>query len=275
MLPFLFFLAVQPDLDKLAAAAQGTVGAAAVHLETGHRVVLRGGERFTLQSVFKVPIAIEVLTQVDAGRLALDKKVDLTEADRRAGPRPSLSERIPTSVTVGELVEAMLEASDNTACDKLLALVGGPSAVETRMRALGLKEITIRYSEKELREGKDNTATPEEMARLLEKLARAELGLSKASADLLDAGMAKAFTGPNRIRAGVPAGTVVRHKTGGSGTRRGVTETTNDIGVIDLPDGGHLVMVVFVHDSRVDEKTRDKAIADIARAAWEWAVADR
>jgi len=76
-------------------------------------------------------------------------------------------------------------------------------------------------------------------------------------------------TGPHQLKGLLPAGTVVAHKTGGSGTVNGLTRATNDAGLITLPDGRHLSVVVFVSDTRADTATRDRIIARIARAAWD------
>ena len=71
----------------------------------------------------------------------------------------------------------------------------------------------------------------------------------------------------------LPAGTVVAHKTGTSGTTDGITAATNDVGLVTLPDGRHLAVAVFVADARGDELAREGAIASLARAAWDaWAV---
>ena len=48
---------------------------------------------------------------------------------------------------------------------------------------------------------------------------------------------------------------------------------TNDIGLIELPDGRRLALAVFVTDSQADDTTREAAIARIAKAAYSAAVA--
>jgi beta-lactamase class A len=48
-----------------------------------------------------------------------------------------------------------------------------------------------------------------------------------------------------------------------------MTAATNDTGIVTLPDGRHMAVVVFVSDSRADEATRERVIAEIARAAWD------
>jgi beta-lactamase class A len=58
---------LEAQVARLADAAGGTVGVAVVHVETGERVSLRGTERFPMASVFKLPIAMQVLHRVDQG----------------------------------------------------------------------------------------------------------------------------------------------------------------------------------------------------------------
>lgn len=48
-----------------------------------------------------------------------------------------------------------------------------------------------------------------------------------------------------------------------------VTSATNDIGIITLPDGRHIVLAVYINDSVADGPTREKVIADITRAVCE------
>jgi beta-lactamase class A len=174
---------------------------------------------------------------------------------------------------VRELLEAMIITSDNTACDKLLALVGGPGVVDARVRALGIDHVTIGYSELDLgangpQKG-DNTSTPAAMVALLAKIARHEVGLSTASAARLDDVLLRVTTGAQRIKGGLPPGTKVAHKTGMSDTRGGKTDATNDVGLVTLPNGHRVAIAVFVHASPADLATRERTIARLARAAYD------
>jgi beta-lactamase class A len=79
--------------------------------------------------------------------------------------------------------------------------------------------------------------------------------------------MTEAIPGAKRLKGGLPAGTVVAHKTGTGGTRNGITSATNDIGIITLPDGRDLAEAGFVSDSAANDDTRDAIIARLAKAA--------
>ena len=103
------------------------------------------------------------------------------------------------------------------------------------------------------------------MAKLLETIWRGR-ALSKQNTDLLLDIMRRCETGPNRIKGLLPPDVVVRHKTGT--LNLGVA---NDVGIIDLPGGaGHLVLAVFVKESTRPAEAQERAIAQIARAAYDY-----
>jgi beta-lactamase class A len=103
------------------------------------------------------------------------------------------------------------------------------------------------------------------MARLLAKIWRGEALDATRTAQLLDI-MLRCETGAARLKGVLPPNTAVRHKTGSLGI--GVT---NDVGIIDLPDGaGHVVVAVFVKESMSDVAAQERAIAQIARAAYDY-----
>jgi beta-lactamase class A len=81
--------------------------------------------------------------------------------------------------------------------------------------------------------------------------------------------MIESTPGAKRLKRLLPAGTIVAHKTGTSGTEKGITAATNDIGIITLPGGKHLAIAVFVSDSPADDATREGVIARIAKAVWD------
>jgi len=84
--------------------------------------------------------------------------------------------------------------------------------------------------------------------------------------------MKDSSSGLHRIKGDLPAGTIVMHKTGTSGTAGGITYATNDIGLITLPDRRRLAIAVFITDSTADDAIRDAVIARIARAAFDQSI---
>lgn len=266
---------LRAQMADIARAARGPVGAAALVVEGGSVVALHGEQRFPMQSVYKLPIGMAVLHRVDQGALRLGQRVKIRPGDLVPPTRYSpIRDKYPngTEMTVSELLGAMMGASDGTASDVLIRLAGGPARVTRYARGLGIQNIVVATTERAMAQGEQvqyrNWATPDAMAGLLRVL-QAGKGLSASSRRLLLALMVGSKTGPHQIKGLLPAGTVVAHRTGGSGTVNGVTRATNDVGLVTLPDGKHLAVVIFVSDTRVDEATRDAVIAKIARAAWD------
>jgi beta-lactamase class A len=266
---------LEKQFAEIAKEAKGKVGVAAVVLESGENAALNGADKFPMQSVYKLPIAMTVLKQVDNGKLSMDQEVDITKEDFvRAGQRSLIRDNNPngTKMKLWEIVEAAVSESDGTASDVLLRIVGGPGEVQKYLGELKINDIAVKNTEKEL--GKDwkvqyeNSATPQAAVLLLTEL-RESRSIPVEKLSLIRDFMNESPTGPNRLRGLLPENAYVAHKTGTSGTQNGITGATNDIGIINLPNGKYLVIAVFVSDSPADEKTRDAVIAKIAKAAWD------
>jgi beta-lactamase class A len=131
----------------------GTLGFAAIHVETGWRTVYGAGTTFPMASVAKLPMALAFLRAVDDGRYRLDTVVRMTRDDHRPGQSRIYHRTMRDSggmVALHALLEAMLIESDNTASDYVLRLAGGPKAADELMAEIGLEEIDISSYEGEL-----------------------------------------------------------------------------------------------------------------------------
>lgn len=131
---------LQAEVERLSEISGGTLGFAAIHLERGTEVSLRGDDSFPLASTYKVPIAVRIFEQVDRGELRLDSLVTLTPGDLHpgSGTLTPLFHQPGVTLPLITLVELMLIISDNSATDLVLKTAGGPDAVTRRMGELGL-----------------------------------------------------------------------------------------------------------------------------------------
>lgn len=273
---------LRTGLIEAAAPAGGRVGAAVALLGTDEAAGIAADERFPMQSVFKLPLAMTLLDAVDRGTLWLDQDVRVTPADFVSDRQHSpIRDRNPGGVTLplSDLLRAAASESDGTAADALLELVGGPGAVTAYVRGLGVAGLSVAVTEKDM--GRDpeaqyrNWATPAGAVALLRALDEGR-GLSAESRQHLLRLLTETPTGPNRIKGQLPVGTPVAHKTGSSRTVDGVTAATNDIGIITLPDGRRVAVAVFISGSPADDATRQRVIADVARVAYDfWAAGPR
>jgi beta-lactamase class A len=260
------------QIKQIASAAKGRVGVAATVLETGESISFNPDEHFPMQSVYKLPIGMAVLQQVDAGKINLAQRVRVERSDFIGrGQHSPVRDKNPNGIelSVGELLRFMVSESDGTASDVLLKLVGGAEAVSKYLNELKVNEVIVANTEKEI--GQDwetqyrNWASPKGAVALLRAL-HERRGFSGQSQALLLKLMIESPTGAKRLKGLLPAGTIVAHKTGTSGTVNGVTAATNDIGLVTLPNGRHLAVAVFVADSPANGATREDVIARITQA---------
>jgi beta-lactamase class A len=274
-----------PDVElerqfaEIAKEARGKVGAAAFVLETGQNASLNGSEKFAMQSVYKLPISMAVMKEVDAGKYRSDQEIEIKKEDFVSkGQASLLRDNFPdgTKIELWHVIEYAISHSDGTASDVLLNLAGGPSEVQKYLTEIGVTDMMIKSSEKEL--GKDwqvqyeNFATPNAAIALLTEL-KSGASLDRERSKLIMDFMNESEPGANRLRGQLPESAYVAHKTGTSGTRSGLTAATNDIGIVSLPNGNFLLIAVFVGDSTADEKTREATIAKIGKAAWDrWGI---
>lgn len=94
------------------------------------------------------------------------------------------------------------------------------------------------------------------MVDLLEKFDAGRV-LSPAATQLLMKWMSESPRVSRRLKGLLPSGTPVAHKPGTSDVSpEGLAAATNDVGIITLPNKKHLVIAVFVRDSKASEVTR-------------------
>jgi beta-lactamase class A len=263
-------------IQQIASGIKAKVGVAVADLETGDTIAIDGSGKYPMQSVYKFPLGLAVLHRVDNGRLALGQKIHIGKSELRPDTWSPMREKYPegnVDLALSEVIRFTVSQSDNNGCDILFRLMGGTDSVDSFIRALGISEMAIVATEEEMhRDGSlqyRNWSSPAAMAQLLRKFYRGEV-LSEKSTSFLRQVMEESPTGPRRIKGLLPKGTVVAHKTGSSGAdEKGMVAATNDVGVVTLPGGRHVVIAVFVSDAAAEEKACEDVIAKIARVVWD------
>jgi beta-lactamase class A len=296
--------ALKMDLVRIVNGFNGRIGAC---IQAGERAsCIRGEERFSLQSVMKLVVGVAALDDVDKGRRRLDDAVTVRTQDLSLYVQPLADLVGPPGyrTTIGDLVRRAIIDSDSAATDLLIAQLGGPAAVQAVLRAKGIPRIRVDRDERHLQteivgltwrpEYVDatvleravkavpkarrqeayakyqldprDTATPQGMVFLLRRLVRGDL-LSKLSTEYLLKAMNECKTFPDRLKAGLPLGWTIAHKTGTSGSWDGLTAATNDVGIVTAPDGSQLSIAVFVADSRASSSERAAIVVKISGAA--------
>lgn len=266
------------QIIEIAKEAKGTVGVSVLNIETKKSISYNGNLHLPMQSVMKFPIAITVLHEIDLGKFKIDQLIYISKNDLPKTYSP-LRDKYPNGnvdVSIRELLSYMVSQSDNNACDILLKTLGGTRKVEDYMHSLGIKNTAVKASEFQMAQAWNvqftNWCEPVAMTQLLNIAFRPNF-LSQNSHTYLWQMLQETITGPKQIKGLLPVGTIVAHKTGRSSTNeQGITAATNDVGVVNLPNGRHLVIAVFISNSPTDLAMRESIIARIAKAAYDDAL---
>ena len=235
---------LETQLRSLLSSKSADIGIAALDLNSGETVSIKGDTKFPMASTVKLAVAATYLSHVDRGRRSLDDTINGT--------------------SVRTLMARMLIHSDNRATDIIMKDLGGPDAVQEWLDYHGFKSMRIdRTIARLLADKRDlwdhrDSATPLAMVEFLRQIDRGTV-LKPASRHYLLGLMARCKTGRNRMKALLPFGTLVEHK---PGTLNGLTD---DVGFITLPDGRRLAVAFFARGG----SNRPASIAEAARTVYD------
>ena len=244
------------------AGAQGRLGVAVLDTASGQLQGHRLEERFPMCSTFKWLAGAAVLQRVDAGQERLDRRIAYGR-DALVTYSPVTEKHTGAGMTLGELCDATITLSDNTAGNLVLQSLGGPQALTRYARSLGDTQTRLDRWEPELNEATPgdprDTTTPRAMAQLLQAT-MVGTALSAPSRAQLIQWMKDCKTNGKRLGAHVPPGWQVGSKTG-----TGARGTTNDVGVYWPAGRAPIVVAVYLTEATAPEEARNGAVAEVAR----------
>lgn len=263
----------EAQLYHLADASRGRIGVAAMDLSNGRTISVLGDTPFPMASTSKIAIVATFLDGVDKGRWKLTDTFPMmmpVSSPKFSGPKAPV--RPGPEYTATTLIDLAITRSNNHATDALLAVVGGPPAVNRWLKSAGVEGLRLdrdittlvrddgEFDPARIVDARDS-ATPLGMIGLLNGLYEGRW-LSASSRSVLIGAMERCLTGRHRIRAGLPEGTRVAHKTGT------LNNTSSDVGFIHAADG-HVIAVAIYVTGQGSHAGRDARIASIARAIFD------
>src|SRR4051795_4831854 len=116
-------LSLEQQLNSMVAGKSADVGIAALDLNSGETVSIKGDTAFPMASTVKVAVAALYLAQVDHGRRSLDDTINGQSAR--------------------SLMKRMLVHSDNRATDILLKDLGGPTVLHDWLQQSGVNGLRV------------------------------------------------------------------------------------------------------------------------------------
>jgi len=292
-------------LSGLGQGFDGQAGIAVRDLSEGWTASFDGDRLYPQQSVSKLWVALAVLDAVDHGRVALTDTVTIHRDDLSVFHQPIRARVGPHGydASVAELLSDAISKSDNAANDILLRLAGGQTAVQALVAEKRVAGVTASPSQRQMQTAtaglewrpeysfehsfwKDRDRRPLEYRRaaldeylahpadgaspvgLVTALDRLRHGalLAPASTDYLMQLLARTETGRSRLKAGLPPGWSLAHKTGTGQVLGDVATGFNDVGVMTAPDGHAYAVAVMIAQTRAPVADRQALMVEVAQA---------
>jgi beta-lactamase class A len=207
-----------------------------VEIDQGEYSELGADRVLSAASTIKLPIAIALFQDIDAGKVKLTEALTISQQVIAEGSGDMQELKPGTQVSLLVAATKMMTISDNTATNLIIDRLGGIAVLNQRFRQWGLKTTTINHPLPDLQG--TNITTARELARSMMALNRGKIVSDSARTQLLTI-MSKT-TRNTMLPPGLGAGAKIAHKTGDIGS------LIADVGLIELPSGKSYIAAVLV-----------------------------
>lgn len=294
------------EIARFEKATGGSVGIGSIHLKSGKSFYYNENIRYPMASTYKVPIAVQLLSQMEKGEIKLSDmvKVEKTDLHPGSGTISRLLDDPGVMLSLHNLLELMLLISDNSATDLCLKAAGGSAAVTQKMREIGISNIDVSrptfvaianfLGVTSMKEG--DTYIDENVVKEIAQLTEEQRNQAAEafSKDLQDTAtplaMARLLQKIWNREVLSDANSellldIMRRCQTGNARIKGILPsqtpvyhktgtiggTTNDVGIIELPgDAGNVVVVIFIKEAKIDNAESEEIIAQIARSLYDY-----
>lgn len=187
-------------------------------------------------SIIKIPVLIEMFRQIQSGKFSLEDKMILEDWYRASGSGKLQYSQGGIPHSMDYLAKIMIENSDNSSTNMIIAKMGGMPEINRAMRQWGL---TITHVNNWLPDLKGtNVTTAKEMAKMLYNIDRTNILDNNSKRHIADY---MYHVKNNRLlKAGLPSNAILLHKTGDIGYMLG------DAGLVKTVNGKKYIVVILV-----------------------------
>jgi beta-lactamase class A len=251
---------LEAELNREAEHLDGVLGFAIKDLSTGEAFYRNADLVFPTASSIKLTVLLELMRQVQEGKLSLDEKHTIRRSETVAGdPILYMLGDGTVTMTLRDLAAFLVVLSDNSATNILIDRVGLEN-INAEIARVGLTQTHLRRHMMDLeaaRRGIENVSTPRELATLLEKVRAGQVldpARTKEYFDLLRLPKDSLFN------KALPAGVPIADKPGAlEGVRC-------DAGIIEVQGHPFLMSVMTTYLS--SEEEGERAVKQIVRLAY-------
>lgn len=203
-------------------------------------------------SNIKLFILITAYQQVNEGKLNLNDKYTLKDSDKVDGTGEIRNMSSVSEISMQDLLEDMMEDSDNTAANIVIRQLGGMDKVNAQIKKIGAKDTKLErmlMDTDALKDGKDNYTSVADLGMVLKKIYNHQMVSTKYDNAMLD--ILKKNNNHTKLPHDLPEEATVYNKTG-EFDDYGVE---NDAAIFGN-NKGSFVIVVMSQDGSRDEQIK-------------------
>lgn len=220
--------------------------------DSGKYADVNADEIFATASIIKLPVLVRLFESIELGQLSLEDKMTLTNPYRAEGSGGLQYKAENSTYSLDYLARIMITDSDNSATNMLIAKLGSMTDINAGLRDWGLQNTKIQTWLPDL--AGTNITTAKDMAQILYNIDNPDFLSLKSREKIFD------YMGhvhnSRLLRAGLPDGAILLHKTGDIGKMLG------DAGIVFAPNGKKYIVVILAnrpHNSHLGKEYIVKA----------------
>lgn len=205
--------------------------------EQGRYININADKQYPAASIIKLPVLVRMFKSIEANQFTIYDEIKMIEQYRSTGS--GNLQYLPANklYNIDYLAKIMIQDSDNTSTNMLMAKMGGMDDINAGLRDWGISKTYVRTWLPDL--NGTNKTTASDMAKILYNLDNPGFLNVNSREYIIDY---MSHVKNNRlIHAGLGEGALFIHKTGDIGTMLG------DAGIVYAPNGKKYIVVILAN----------------------------
>ena len=205
--------------------------------EKGQYVDINGDNLYSAASIIKLPVLVRLFKSIEANQMTIYDEMLLTDYYQSSGSGNLQYAQTGRKYSLDSLAKTMIQDSDNTSTNMIMAKLGGMDDINIGLRDWGISRTYVRTWLPDLKG--TNKTTAKDMAKILYNLDNPGFLNINSREFIIDY---MSHVKNNRlIAAGLGDGAMFIHKTGDIGTMLG------DAGIVFAPNGKKYIVVILAN----------------------------
>ena len=205
--------------------------------DQGQYIDINAEKPYSAASIIKLPVLVRMFKSIEANQFTIYDEMKMIEQYRSTGSGNLQYSPAGQKYTMDNLAKTMIQDSDNTSTNMIMAKLGGMSDINIGLRDWGIESTHVRTWLPDLKGTNKTTAL--DMAKILYNLDNPGFLNINSREYIID--YMSHVKNDRLIPQGLGQGATFLHKTGDIGSMLG------DAGIVFMPDGRKYIVVVMAN----------------------------